>query len=397
MLTGQLFTVRPTPYGGRGVYAQTHIKAGTCVQHCPAPFAYVIARKFRKEVCAWCFKYAFEHGRNTWGWKYEASHCDASGHFQDKGAEDQNLQRPQHKTKVIGTRFASVSFCSAECRSAWYRGMDFGGLYAALGSTLEKLAASDKQRRTADVSSSAAPSIMNGADGLALLLTIQKHWTCSTDVLLYSIHHREEAVPIMSDTPITTVLCQTLSHQEQLDRIWKQAEVLYTPRNGRSRHFLRLREEQLTELELDMVQFVISALVRHFSEVNAVVVDSETASDRALPSGPGVMWSKVLDLQNNEVQTALRKPEIIAAHLRVYGFVRQIVETALEAARTAEVGNRNWAELRTYVEKSDFIRAVLGRDHGNVFGIWDMASQGDSEMLGWGMYVQGSYFNHGRS
>ncbi len=59
------------------------------------------------------------------------------------------------------------------------------------------------------------------------------------------------------------------------------------------------------------------------------------------------------------------------------------------------MGNRDWTKLRTYVEKSEFIRAVLGRDHGNVFGIWDMAIQGDSEMLGWGMYVQGSYFNHG--
>lgn len=395
MITGQLCTVRPTPYGGRGVYAQTHIKAGACVQHCPIPFAYVIARKFRKEVCAWCFKYAFEHGRNTWGWKYEASHCDPSGRFQDKGAEDQNLKMPHHKAKAIGPKFTRVSFCSVECRSAWCRGMDFGGLSAALGSTLEKLAASDKERRTADVSSSAAPSIMNGADGLALLLTIQKHWSYSTDVLLSSIHHREEASSIMSDTPITAVLCQTLSYQEQLDEIWKQAELLYMPRNGRSRHFLRLREEQLTELELDMVQFVISALVRHFSEDNAVVVDSETASDRALPNGPGVMWSEVLDLQDNEVQTALRKPEIIAAHLRVYGFVRQVVETTLEAAQTAGVGHHNWIGLRTYVEKSGFIRAVLGRDHGNVFGIWDTASQGDSEMLGWGMYVQGSYFNHG--
>ena len=273
--------------------------------------------------------------------------------------------------------------------------MDFGGLYAALGSTLEKLAVSDKERRTADVSSSAAQSIMNEAGGLALLLTIQQHWTYSTDVLLSSVHHHEEAYSIMCDTPIT-VLYQTLSHQEQLDIIWKQAELHYTPRNVRSRHFLQLREEQLTELELDMVQFVISALVRHFSEENAVVVDSEAVSDRALPSGPGVTWSEMLELQNNEVETALRKPEIIAAHLRVYGFVRRIVETTLEAARTKEgVSNRDWTRLRSYVEKSDLIRAVLGRDHGNVFGIWDMANQGDSEMLGWGMYVQGSYFNHG--
>ena len=386
MITGQLCTVRPTPYGGRGVYAQAYIKAGTCIQQCPAPHAYVIARKFRKEVCAWCFKYAFEHGKNTWGWKYDAMAGDAAAHFQDKGSEKQGIRRPDHKAK--GPKYAGVSFCSAECRSDWCFEMDSGGLYAALGSTAEKLAVSDKERRTTDVSPSAVPSVMNEADGLALLKTIQKHWLYSP-VLLSTVHHHHELFPVMGDTPIT-VARQTLSNQEQLDIIWKQAELLYTPSKGQSRDFLRLRGEQLTEFELDTAQFVISALVRRFSEENAV--DSETVSDRSLPSGPEVMWSEMLELQNNEMETALRKPEIIAAHLRVYGFVRRTVEATLQ---TEAVGNRDWTKLRTYVENSDFTRAVLGRDHGNVFGIWDMAIQGDSEMLGWGMYVRGSYFNHG--
>ncbi len=306
MTTGQLCTVRPTPYGGRGVYAQAYIKAGTCIQQCPAPYAYVIARKFRKEVCAWCFKYAFEHGKNTWGWKYDAMACDATAHFQDEGTEKQGFRRPDHKGKVTGPKYAGVSFCSSECRSNWCFEMDSGGLYAALGSTAEKLAVSDKERRTADVSSSAVPSVTDEADGIALLKTIQRHWLYSTGVLLSAIHHHE-LFSIMGDTPIT-VARQTLSNQEQLDLIWKQAELLYTPSKGQSRDFLRLRGEQLTEFELDTAQFVISALVRHFSEENAV--DSKTVSDRSLSSGPGVTWSEMLELQNNEMETALRKPEM---------------------------------------------------------------------------------------
>jgi SET and MYND domain-containing protein len=53
-------------------------------------------------------------------------------------------------------------------------------------------------------------------------------------------------------------------------------------------------------------------------------------------------------------------------------------------------------KLRRFLSTPTLTRAILGRDHGNVFGIWDTApSDQGSEMLGWGAYVFGSYFNHG--
>lgn len=388
---GQLCTIGTTPYGGRGVYAQMYIKAGTCVQHCPAPYAYVIARKFRKEVCAWCFKYAFEHGKNTWGWKYDVTLSHPS---QVGGIQDQNTGKLKRKEGESFTNFASVSFCSMECRNSWCLEMDVGGLHAALNVTLEKLAISDKERRTLDGSGSTMQSISQEIVNDTVLRTIQRHWLHSTHVLLSSVDRTKGSSIVNGDSPITAT-CQTLSHQEQLNEIWAEAEHLYGPNKLRLRHFQPHRKEQLTEFELDTARFVISALLRRFSEECTATggpwTQRHTNCDS--PGEPGVTWSDMLELQNNEVETALRKPEIIAAYLRVYGFVRRVIETTLRAAGV-DAPRRGWGRLRAYVEKSDCVRAVLGRDHGNVFGIWDTAIAGDSEMLGWGMYAQGSYFNH---
>ncbi|KAM6495040.1 hypothetical protein JOM56_009663 [Amanita muscaria] len=275
----RLYSIQPTPYGGRGVYARTDISAGTCILRCPGPYAYVIARKFRKEVCAWCFSYAFEHARK-------------------RGAN-------------TAANLAGTWFCTAECRTRWCLEMDFGRLHASLLGMLEKLhiTASDKKRG-------------------------------------------------------------------QLDIVWSHAELVYARGYYRNAAPEPRREEPLSEFELDTARFAISALVQFFWEGSAAAQPNRGLDQ----NGPVMTWTDMLGLQNNEVETALRKPEILATQLRVYGFVRSVVETALRTP--------------AWVDKSDYVRAILGRDHGNVFGIWDMATEGDSEMLGWGMYIQGSYFNH---
>ncbi|KAF8622301.1 hypothetical protein AX15_007112 [Amanita polypyramis BW_CC] len=364
-LVEQLYTIRKTPYGGRGAFAQTLIKAGTCIQRCPTPYAYVIARKFRKEVCAWCFKYAFEHGRSTWGWKYAVT---------DFGV----APTPGGRTKSKGAGGLK------ECRSNWCLEMDVGGLHAALNTTLEKLTLSDKERKAADNRKFTVHSILNDLGDLPLARVLQEHW-----MLLSSVDY-ERGSSINDGHARITSSCQTLPYQEQLDIVWRQAELFYTPSKQHSRHGQLHREHQLTEFELDTARFVISAFVRRFSEENAADVAQMQQDDSA---GPAATWSDMLQLQNNEVETALWKPQIIASHLRVYGFARRVVEATLQVVGAVD-GKRDWGRLRTYVEKSNSVRALLGRDHGNVFGIWDMVPQGDSEMLGWGMYVQGSFFNH---
>ena len=52
--------------------------------------------------------------------------------------------------------------------------------------------------------------------------------------------------------------------------------------------------------------------------------------------------------------------------------------------------------LSSGLENSEAVRAILGRDPGNVFGIWEEGEGEESEMYGWGAYVFGSFFNHGK-
>ncbi|KAF8628307.1 hypothetical protein AX17_006010 [Amanita inopinata Kibby_2008] len=398
-----LYIIHTTPYGGRGAYAQTHITTGTCILHCPAPYAFVISRKFKKEVCAWCFKYAFEHGKNTWGWRYEAPETSPppppppqappipEGGSENGGATGKG-RRMNNANPLPG-----VWFCSSECRTLWCSKLDAGGLHAILNATLEKLASTQKERGTADSSTSAAElTSPNHGAGASLLKSLEKYWVYSLDALLSA---KKQFSPVPSDSPIPGY-SRTLTHREELDIAWRYAEVVYAPKRrntSASKHpqLVQRREESLNDFELDSARFVISALVRRFLEENEFEFAGGTRSgvaDDSTCTSLDATWSDVLRLQDNEIETALRKPEITASHLRVYGFVRRVVDTMLSQARPA--GKCSWDGLRTYVDTSDAIRTLLARDHGNVFGIWDMAPQADSEMLGWGLYVQGSYFNH---
>jgi hypothetical protein len=80
-----LYIIQATVDRGRAVYASKVIPSGTTIHVASSPFVSVIKEGFKKEVCAWCFKY--EHGK-----KCQISHQD--------------------------TR-TGVWFCSPECRHQW--------------------------------------------------------------------------------------------------------------------------------------------------------------------------------------------------------------------------------------------------------------------------------------
>jgi hypothetical protein len=54
--------IRPTHYGGRGVFTQRSLSNGTVLLEVPEPIAHIVYRLFRREACAECFKY--DSGRN---------------------------------------------------------------------------------------------------------------------------------------------------------------------------------------------------------------------------------------------------------------------------------------------------------------------------------------------
>ncbi|KAJ7176791.1 hypothetical protein C8R46DRAFT_1077337 [Mycena filopes] len=276
------FRRQDTWYGGRGLFAVQDIPKGALLHTCFSPYASVIYRVFRKEVCGLCFAYAFDARRNTWNLKLEA-----------------------------GT---GIWFCSETCRDGWAQDDTVGQLVGAINSAVDKLAKSMDKRSD-------------------------------------------------SDKTVYPALPVNIS-QEMIDLAWVAAE-----KGSLARDAQPATVPVLSEMELDNVRFILSAVVRRYAE------DSTTQTPPLLNS-----WTDLLELQNNELQYIRGRPHALASHLRVYLFVRRVVLSV--------------PALAPYLATSEMVRAILSRDAGNVFGMYEMNEEGDSEMLGWSMYVSASYFNH---
>ncbi|KAK0199729.1 hypothetical protein DFS33DRAFT_1267930 [Desarmillaria ectypa] len=253
-MNSDLLHIKETTYGGRGLFATTSIPKNALIYTCSSPYASVIYRVFRKEVCGHCFSYAFDRNRNAWNIR-----CDDAG----------------------------VWFCSIGCRDTW-RGGD--GLLGKMNAAVDRLARSLKG----------------------------------------------EAKEPCSRKEITSM--------KDLDAAWAASTLDLEP---------------LTELELDTVRFLVSAIIERYTG--------------------GGEWADFIQLQDNELEYIRARPQVLDSQIRVYAFLRR-------AARAVPVFN-------AYVTV-ETVRTILGRDQGNVFGLYDMSTSGDSEMLGFAMYIWGSYFNH---
>ncbi|KII85522.1 hypothetical protein PLICRDRAFT_115915 [Plicaturopsis crispa FD-325 SS-3] len=153
---------------------------------------------------------------------------------------------------------------------------------------------------------------------------------------------------------------------QTLDCAWRAAEALNTTLSRTAKCPVNL-----SDMELEIARFVASAIVRRYTE------DSRTASADPVPSRP--LWIEFLDLQDNELPNVTSRPYILDVHIRIYRFLWYSLLPV----------------LRPYVSSSYTVRAILARDPGNSFGIWQLSASSDSEMFGYGMYVSASYFNHG--
>lgn len=276
--------LQATPYGGRGLFSTQHIPTGTLVHTCEAPYATVIYRIFRKEVCGYCFAYAFDAGKNAWNVKYDA--LPGNG----------------------------VWFCREDCRDAWNQHQNVHGILAQLNIIVDKTSKRMKEPKVMGILAELRPE----------------------DITL-----------------------------ETLDAAWRAAETW--PVKPCSDF------EYLDHLELDTARFLISAIIQlHYEDVGS---SPSASSLKTSPSN----WPALLELQNNELSHTRSRPDVLASHLRIYKYLRRIMVPA----------------LYRYVETSEMVRAILSRDQGNVFGLWDMSTKGDSEMLGWSMYISASFFNHG--
>lgn len=164
--------------------------------------------------------------------------------------------------------------------------------------------------------------------------------------------------------------------KKTLDLAWKNAETTTPNLTSQCNKFDVVH---LDDMELAAARFTVSALIRRYLEDHT---DDDTPPQIPVnPGGPPSGWLDFLQLQDNELLHMQSRPYMLNSHLRIYAFLRRaLIHTILEE----------------YVVTSESVRAVLARDQGNVFGLWEMSDYptSDSEMLGWGMYVSGSYFNH---
>ena len=268
--------LRKTTHGGRSIFAQTPIPAGTIVHTSTSPYASVIYKEFRKEICAWCFAY---DGRKGW-----------------KIADDD----------VGGQRF-----CSETCKVSYLQDG-------------ERENAIQQRVRTA----------LNGATR-----KLQKS--------------RQRPPPgdslVSHDTKLPL---------ESFDAVWCEVE---------SQDFIGV-DTFLESEELDVARFVASALAQHH------IYSSQSSYD-----------DPILSLQANELQNIIERPYILPTYLQVYRFLRSALSSIPEMMTYfggGEIGGYNW------------VRALLSRDIGNSFGIWEEVDKGERDLFGWGIWVDASFFNH---
>ncbi|KAJ7770276.1 hypothetical protein DFH07DRAFT_735770 [Mycena maculata] len=104
------FRRQSTWYGGRGIFATEPIPKGALLHRCHSPYASVIYRRFRKEVCGQCFAYAFDARRSAWNVKLQAG--------------------------------SGIWFCRETCRDEWVRSENVDQLVGVMNAAVDKLAKS---------------------------------------------------------------------------------------------------------------------------------------------------------------------------------------------------------------------------------------------------------------
>ncbi|KAL1687435.1 hypothetical protein GGG16DRAFT_62164 [Schizophyllum commune] len=375
------FEPRVTSYGGRGLFATKSIPAGTLLRTCPAPYASAIYAPFRKEVCAHCFAYAFDAGKNAWNVKNDAS--------------------------------PASRFCSEECMQSWAGEHDLS-LVTRVEKAVQALAKSSLSVKKPVV----VPVI--ALDGAA------------TEITMQDLDDAWQAAEAMDGKAGALVLDEM---EEEIMRFVLSA-VLH-------KHY---EDAATAEKDANGTQEGASAAgSRITSDLDASALSQNGHSTHSTtPAGP---FAAFLELQDNELQHVRTNPAILPAQIRVWLFLRLAVmgvpgrggrgsrDSSARGSRGSSArGSKNPSarssqrssptrgsqtspsrdskrtfpartsperqnlatipELLPYLSTPTLLRAILARDHANAFGIFDMQEKGDSEMLGWAVYVAGSYFNH---
>lgn len=157
--------------------------------------------------------------------------------------------------------------------------------------------------------------------------------------------------------------------QGVIDAAWESAEALIASKAHLSIYYSTLH---LEDMELEIARSLAAAIVHQYCDQRLSPSDPTSQATRNRSD----CWPQFLNLQTNELCNIQTRPYMLTAYLRIYVFLSNALPK----------------HLRKYIST---VREVLARDTGNAFGIWD----GDrrDEMMGWGIWISASYFNHSAS
>lgn len=282
------------------MFATSDIKPWTQIHSDKAPFAYVIYKDYRKEVCAHCFAYsASDYAPSTVGssrtWSIKWSRAGV----------------------------ATAWFCSDTCKDNWERD-EASVLLMEVDALLTKGQAGTRKR-----------------------------------------FKSPEEVKVTAMLPSFEPENRTIT-QGTIDAAWESAEALVASKAHLTLYYSSL---QLEDMELEIARSLAAAIVRRYCDERLSLSDQTSQTTR----NQDVSWPQLLSLQTNELRNIQTRPYMLTAYLRIYVFLSHALPKY----------------LRQYIST---VREVLARDTGNAFGIWD--SDRRDEMMGWGIWVSSSYFNH---
>lgn len=316
-------------------------------------------------------------------------------HQQPVGEERSNNPR---KNGIGNGSNVGVWFCREKCRTTWIAdgekttNMEHGGVRGVVNAALERcLASMGKDKSKLRITPQSSEIELEWMSFLQSLEDLE----CGRDMssaFLDDAWNRAERLSSFSRSSTPTIPTAKNPVSTRRSEKGETGRALLSP-------------TLLSEFEVDTARFVLAGLLRKciedFTQSQMRPSESEPIPGNG-PTTPGVdypcgSWSDVLDLQDSTLLHIQSKPHILASSVRIWAFNKFIVHSALrDTKHLSEQTNTLGKLFKEAVDVPRDTRVILGREHGNVFGIWDTAPEGvDSEMLGWGLYSLGSYFNHG--
>ncbi|KAK9366471.1 hypothetical protein V1509DRAFT_629540 [Lipomyces kononenkoae] len=156
---------------------------------------------------------------------------------------------------------------------------------------------------------------------------------------------------------------------DAIDSLWKHIDGIVISAsqlaNPLRNPTLNNRVLALEDIEYDSARLVAVAIVRLY-------LDSHNTS-----VVPWFTWNGFCSLESHETDLINRLPALLESHIRVFIFLRAIMPN----------------KFQPFVTTAN-VRAVLGREAANAFGIWQLPLSSESECLGSSIFPSGSYFNH---